>query len=574
MPLGGGAAAPRARVLRRAHVAWALVLLAGAWFVHLVSRGTVAARAVTGGAVPRSHSDPAPPSLGFRRGGAAPDDTAQRPGAAAAAAASRAPAAAAASPSESGSGSPHGTPPASASGTPPAASLSPSGAPPSSASAVAAAQPPPPAPAPAPAPRTRVVFFAIITLPLQFRRRAIIRKTWLHCLSAHAASLAGPHRIELRYRFFIGQLTPQARRSAEFRGSGGFPRLAREMAAHRDIVPLAAEDRYENLTLKSQMALHWVAREWAAHTGQAPRVVPPARAGAPLPPGWAGTGMEALVDWAEATRGAPRFGTTPHALEGVDEALGGNLSLALRGADGGAPTTGARQPARPWGGAFAGVPPARALLEWVVKTDADVVYCPTHLLGYATGLLAEADGVAWEHKDKWPVLTDAQAAALHGGPGGSATALIWAGKGPYGNKSVIRDPKNYFHIPPAAYPGPVDPRFLPGPSYMLTGPLLRALVGTFPIAPQGVLDPWRGFEDKYLGMLVEQLAAARGAPVAVVGRGEHYMDAADPGRVKRGFCDWEWRTKLGVQVINYNESAPLTQFACEGWEWPGDGAGG
>jgi hypothetical protein len=114
----------------------------------------------------------------------------------------------------------------------------------------------------------------------------------------------------------------------------------------------------------------------------------------------------------------------------------------------------------------------------------------------------------------------------------------------------------------------VDPPFLPGPTYMLTGDLLLALAGTFPVAPQAVLDGWRGFEDKFLGMLVEQARVVRGLPVHVEGRGEHYLDAATPDKVRRPFCDAGWVTKLAVQVIGYNESLPLTQFQCPGWAWP------
>ena len=117
----------------------------------------------------------------------------------------------------------------------------------------------------------------------------------------------------------------------------------------------------------------------------------------------------------------------------------------------------------------------------------------------------------------------------------------------------------------------MDPPFLPGPSYMLSGPLLLAIAGTFPIGPQWFLDRWRGFEDKYLGMQVEQLTLARGLPVRIVGRQEHYLDVAHSANLKKPvFCDDAWRTKLGVQVISFNESHPLKQFACPaaGWEWP------
>lgn len=140
--------------------------------------------------------------------------------------------------------------------------------------------------------------------------------------------------------------------------------------------------------------------------------------------------------------------------------------------------------------------------------------------------------------------------------------------------SHCRDPKNYFHIPPAAYPGPTDPVFLPGPSYMLSGPLLLALTAAFPVAPQAVLDPWRGFEDKFLGAQVELLARGAGLPVRVVGRYEHYSDVARSAELdgKSAFCDpLGWATKLAVQVIGYNESHPLPQFSCPGWSWPTGG---
>lgn len=141
-----------------------------------------------------------------------------------------------------------------------------------------------------------------------------------------------------------------------------------------------------------------------------------------------------------------------------------------------------------------------------------------------------------------------------------------------------RDPKNYYHLPPQAYPGPVEPPFVPGPSYMLSGPLLLALAGAFPgLPPQGALDPWRGFEDRYLGMQVEHLARVRGVPVRVLGRDDHYMDFATSAALlksyapPRPFCERGWVPKLGAQVIGYNESAPLHQFACPGWAWPGEG---
>lgn len=134
-----------------------------------------------------------------------------------------------------------------------------------------------------------------------------------------------------------------------------------------------------------------------------------------------------------------------------------------------------------------------------------------------------------------------------------------------------RDPKNYYHIPPDAYPGPVDPPFVPGPSYLVSGPLLLALARTFPIAPQHYLDLWRGFEDKFVGMQIEYLQRGLKLPVRIVGRYEYYADFASTAALakKPSYCDpGGWATKLAVQVIQYNESHPLPQFRCPGWDWP------
>lgn len=97
-------------------------------------------------------------------------------------------------------------------------------------------------------------------------------------------------------------------------------------------------------------------------------------------------------------------------------------------------------PGRPWGAPFAGLPPgggSGAVLEYLVKSDADVHYCPTQLLPYATALLAPH--VPWKHNDLPPELSSQQVAALHGDDGSvPEPQFVWAGKGPYGNKSIIR----------------------------------------------------------------------------------------------------------------------------------------
>ena len=46
------------------------------------------------------------------------------------------------------------------------------------------------------------------------------------------------------------------------------------------------------------------------------------------------------------------------------------------------------------------------------------------------------------------------------------------------------------------------------------------------------------------------------------------MDFETNGRVKPAFCDAKWLSKLGAQVISFNESQPLIQFTCPGWQWP------
>ena len=105
-------------------------------------------------------------------------------------------------------------------------------------------------------------------------------------------------------------------------------------------------------------------------------------------------------------------------------------------------------------------------------------------------------------------------------------------------------------------------------------------------------DLWRGQEDKFLAILIESLARAREGPagehgffaptahsdglppageaadIALVGREEHYMDFETSGHVKPAFCDAKWLSKLGAQVISFNESQPLLQFTCPGWQWP------
>jgi hypothetical protein len=503
-------------------------------------------------------------------------------------------------------------------------------------------------------PVTRVYFFAIVTQPLQFRRRRIIRSTWLHCLRADAARRGAsglPLRVELRYRFFIaGEWPPELVRDA--RRIGGRARLAAEMVRYRDIVPLAVTERYENLTRKSQALLQWVAHEWAAEAAAAAGDAggPPLQLlrPAPVAPG----GLDSLRQLRAYPNGSAFLSylhvdndadeqqlllPTPTQFEAVDAELASNLTAALGGggaSDGGSDdgddgvggSGGGSGPGRPWGAPFAGVhtPGKPGVLEFFVKTDADVHYCPGHVLRYGPALLALHSGAAglarWRNKDQPPEVTAAQMAAVHAP--GAAPLYLWAGKGPYGNRTIIRcvcvrrgrafrelvptlgtrseprswrqpdppsppahtlsrhrrDPKNYYHLPPEAYPGPVEPPFVPGPSYMLSGHLLLALAGTFhTLPPQGVLDAWRGFEDRHLGMQVAHLAAVRGLPVRVLGRDDHYMDFASSQALlksyapPRPFCEAGWVPKLGAQVINYNESAPLPQFACPGWAWPGEG---
>jgi hypothetical protein len=226
------------------------------------------------------------------------------------------------------------------------------------------------------------VFFAIITKPLQARRRAIIRSTWLHCMRAEAEA-AG---ITLRHRFFVGQPTRFDRAEPGFATAGAD--LAAELAAHGDVVPLRMQERYDNLTLKSQLALHWVAREWAAVGG----------VDAPL-----------YAEGAEA--GDARYGgATASQLDGMDAVTAAALPDAWAAARPGA----GPPPARPWGDAFAGVGHPAPPLHWLVKVDADVHFCPGHLLAYGASLLAPPKGA----------------------PAGPQ--YVWAGKGPYGNRSIIR----------------------------------------------------------------------------------------------------------------------------------------
>ena len=172
------------------------------------------------------------------------------------------------------------------------------------------------------------------------------------------------------------------------------------------------------------------------------------------------------------------------AMEGVDKQLATQL-LAASAAAAGDGAKGGELPARPWGRPFRGLRPGPggAALEFFIKTDDDVQYCPGAILRYGAALSAVGGRWthAWGHKDMPPELTREQAAALHGG---GAPVYLWAGKGPFGRKPIIRDTRSPFHVSMEAYPGAIDPPFFPGPSYMLSGPLLLALAGTFPTPPQ------------------------------------------------------------------------------------------
>ena len=318
----------------------------------------------------------------------------------------------------------------------------------------AAAQPLPAAAAPRPPPssvglpslspaatgkRQRLYFFAIITRPLAFRRRAIIRATWLHCLRASALA-AVPEAVTLRYRFFIGQMVGDELKRAQ--ASGRDALLADELARERDIVPLASDDQYANLTLKSQLMLHWVASEWvAAGGGSLPRWrMHPVRSAA-----WdanVSAAMSGLTAWAEEASAPADEHLGGRPFEGGGERLLDLLqSAARRQSPGGVAVDEAESASgglRPWGQPFLGLPVTAGgiAFEYLVKTDEDVHYCPGHILRYGAALMVVRGRWtrAWKNKDMPPVLTRDEAAQLHEG----SPAYIWAGRGPYGRKPIIR----------------------------------------------------------------------------------------------------------------------------------------
>ena len=280
----------------------------------------------------------------------------------------------------------------------------------------------------------RVYFFAIITQPLQFKRRQIIRGTWLHCLKADAKARG----IDVRHRFFIGRMHRVMAREAE--SNGGYQQLAHEMAQHGDIVPLLNEERYENLTLKSQLMLQWVAREWATYSGQDFATFTSAAGddGAYLSQMRAYPNGSSFLDWLDDDNGsAPRLaGLDSRQLEAVDQKLSDALAEATAASNGvGSQSSG---PGRPWGSPFddrSKNPNNRAVLEYLVKSDADVHYCPIQLFPYASALLAPH--VRWKNQDTPPQLSQQEVEALYASSG-AAPQYVWAGKGPYGNKSIIR----------------------------------------------------------------------------------------------------------------------------------------